>query len=148
MLRLALVSCTVMCAACGGSSDDPSVDAPVAADAAILIDGAPIDGAPIDGGVDAPAGTMATVVDCAGVTPVAEIRYVGDVLTPRTTTVTVGAVVRFSQLGSHTAWETNGLWSATGDQETCVRFDGAGAYSFYCYFDMADPDEVGTVTAE
>lgn len=118
--------------ACGGSDDDapPATDAPA------------IDAVEID----APAGTAATVVDCAGVTPAAEIRYDGDVLSARALTVARGGVVRFHSLGPHTAWHDQGLWSASGDEPTCVRFDGAGAYTFYCYFDMADVDETGTIT--
>lgn len=118
--------------ACGSDDDDgaPSTDAPA------------IDATEID----APPGTAATVIDCAGVTPVAEIRYDGDVLSARTLTVARGEVVRFHSLGNHTAWHDGGLWSATGDDPQCVRFDGAGAYNFYCYFDAVNVEETGTIT--
>jgi plastocyanin len=111
-------------------------------------DGAPaIDAAAIDATeIDAPPGTAATVVDCAGVTPAAEVRYDGDTLSARTLTVARGDVVRFHSLGNHTAWHDGGLWSASGDEPQCVRFDGAGAYGFYCYFDPGELEETGTIT--
>ncbi len=136
MTRLIYITFALSILACGGGDDDGGGDNPPATDA-------PAIDAP---GIDAPPGTAATVVDCAGVTPVAEVRYNGDVLSARALTVARGEVVRFHSLGSHTAWHTEGLWSASGDEPQCVRFDGAGSYGFYCYFDSQDPEETGTIT--
>lgn len=99
-------------------------------------------------GPDAPAGTAATTVDCASVTPQAEVHYAGGVLTPKSTAIGLGQVVRFHALGVHTAWHTNGLFSATGDDEVCVRFDAFGAYPFNCYFHTGTAAEDGTVTVQ
>lgn len=139
MTKLIYVTFAISILACGGGDDDGDDDTP-ATDAPPTIDAPPE--------IDAPPGTAATVVDCAGVTPVAEIRYNGDVLSARALTVARGDVVRFHSLGSHTAWHTEGLWSASGDESQCVRFDGAGSYGFYCYFDSQDPDETGTITVQ
>ncbi len=136
MLRLPthLVLTLLLAAGCDSTKDAPSVDAPIARDS-LVVDASSIDGT---------AGSLATVVDCAGLTPDATvIYYVGP--TPRTQTITAGQVVKFHMLDVHTAWETNGLWSATGDAETCVRFDGPGVYNFYCYFHA---EETGSITVE
>lgn len=133
MTRLSIVT-LIFLTACGSSDDDAvAIDAPAAIDAIAI---------------DAPPGTMATVVDCVGLTPAAEVRFEGDVLSTRAVTITTGQVVRFHSLGSHTAWHDQGLWSANGDESTCVRFDEVGAYGFYCYFDMGSADERGTVTVQ
>lgn len=136
MTRLSIVTITILSlTACGSSDDDDivAIDAPAAIDAVAI---------------DAPPGTMATVVDCPGLTPAAEVRFQGDLLSTRAVTITTGQVVRFHSLGSHTAWHDQGLWAAGGDESTCVRFDGAGAYGFYCYFDAGNADERGTVTVQ
>jgi len=135
MTRLSIVTVTLLSLnACGSSDDDDvAVDAPAAIDAVAI---------------DAPAGTLASVVDCTGLTPAAEVRFEGDVLSTRAVAITAGQVVRFHSLGRHTAWHDQGLWSANGDESTCVRFDGAGVYGFYCYFDSVNADERGTVTVQ
>jgi plastocyanin len=135
MTRLIYITFALSILACGGGDDDGGDDPPAT--------DAPAIDAP---GIDAPPGTGATVVDCAGVTPIAEIRYNGDVLSARALTVARGDVVRFHSLGSHTAWHDQGLWSATGDESQCVRFDGAGSYGFYCYFHPGGAEETGTIT--
>lgn len=137
MLRLHWFCAFIITAACssGGEERRPDPDAPAAT---------PDSSMPT---IDAPPGTAATVVDCAEVTPVVDVFYQGDTLTPVTSEIAVGEVVRFRDLGSHTAWHVEGLWSASGGETQCVRFDGAGAYSFYCYFHPG-PDETGTIVVQ
>lgn len=142
MLRLHFhYALLVVAAACGSENDDkdPTPDA-----AATPTDVRADSSMPT---IDAPPGSAATVVDCAGVTPAVEVYYQGDTLTPATSQIAVGQVVKFRDLGQHTAWHSEGLWSISGAETGCVRFDGAGSYTFYCYFHQ-DPDEVGTIVVQ
>lgn len=87
----------------------------------------------------APGGTAATVVDCAAATPAADVWYYSGVgFVVPTSPIKVGEVVRFHDLESHTADHVLGLWTASGNVEVCVRFDGIGGYDFRCYFHAAE----------
>ena len=119
--------------ACTGGSDEPPTDASVA-------DASPFDGAQ----PDAPTGTMASVVPCPGGDTGADIWYYDGIgYMPATTVIPFGGVIRFHDLGAHTADHVQGLWSASGDADYCVRFDGLGTFSFRCYFHSG---EQGTIT--
>lgn len=121
----------VVAAACGGEDgkDQPPVDGP-GVDTPVSIDARSPDG---------PAGTAATVVDCAGATQSGDVWYYSGVgfMVP-TAPIAVGQVIRFHDLETHTADHLEGLWTAGGNQEVCVRFDGAGSYGFRCYFHSSE----------
>lgn len=123
--------------ACTGSGstgdDDPAPDAPAATP----------DGSPNT--PDAPPGTAASVVPCAGATIAGDIWYydgIGYVGSALNAELPPGSVVQFHDMSTHTADHEQGLFSASGDEERCVKFDGAGTYDFRCYF---HGDEVGAI---
>ncbi|HVK82547.1 MAG TPA: hypothetical protein VM513_00500, partial [Kofleriaceae bacterium] len=129
-------------AACTGGSGEPNDPPPP--DGAVLPDGNTTpDGNPPPN-PDAPPGTMATVVPCPAAGADADVWYYDGIgYIGGSATIPLGGTVRFHDLGTHTADHVNGLWSASGDAELCVRFDGAGGYAFRCYFHA---EETGTIT--
>jgi plastocyanin len=124
----------VLATGCGGSDDGEhsTPDAP-AGDASTSVDAST---------GDARIGTAAMVVPCNGATIADDVWYYVGFMTPGSP-VSPGSVIRFHDLGSHTADHVAGLWSANGDTETCVQFDGLGEYAFNCYF---HPQETGKIT--
>jgi len=119
----------IACSSSGGNTGDddpPAPDAP-----ATTPDGAQ---PPTP---DAPAGTAAGVVPCEGATIAGDIwfydgiGYLGSALNQ---TFPIGSVVQFHDMASHTADHVQGLFSVSGDTQTCVRFDALGSYEFRCYF--------------
>lgn len=131
LLTTSLFACTG-----DGSGGDPGDDP--TPDAAATPDGSP-------GTPDAPAGTAASVVPCAGATIAGDIWYydgVGYVGSALNADLPMGSIVQFHDMSSHTADHTQGVFSASGDTPQCVKFDGAGTYEFRCYF---HGNEVGTI---
>lgn len=94
---------------------------------------------------DVQAGTAASVVPCAGADIAGDIwfydgiGYMGSALNAE---LPSGAVVEFHDMSTHTADHTGSLFSASGTDSVCVKFDSAGRYEFRCYFHS---NEVGAI---
>lgn len=127
-LTSTLLSFTLI--ACSSSGNDPGDDT-MAPDAPTPTPDA------TPGTPDAPAGTAAVVVPCAGATIAGDvwfydgIGYVGAALNGEFVS---GAIVQFHDMSTHTADHVQGLFSISGDEPVCVRFDALGSYQFRCYF--------------
>lgn len=138
--------------ACGGGGDAPTDDdadqGGADTDAPDVDAAAPGPDAGL-GGVDAAHGTAVTVVDCADAAATGEVwYYVGVGFITWDSPIAVGDVVRFHDLETHTAWSDDGLWSADGGAEMCVRFDAAGTYPWHCYFHAGDEAEQSAIVVE
>ncbi len=128
----------VFAAACIGGCDDPT-KGPTPDAATPLPDAA-------SPNPDATPGTAVAAVPCPAGGATAEVWYYeGMGYVGATATISVGQIVRFYNLGNHTADHASGLWSASGDAELCIRFDGPGAYAFRCYFHS---QEQGAITVQ
>ena len=134
-MKTSIAYCLVFAclAGCTGGSGEPPPDA-AASDATSIDSMQP----------DARIGTMARVVPCPEVGTAADIWYYAPLgYVPKSADALVGQAVRFHDLGTHTADHVAGLWSASGDADTCVQFDDVGTFAFRCYFHA---EETGTIT--
>lgn len=100
--------------------------------------------AAIDGG---PAAAV-EVVACAGVTPAATITTAGLAFSPAAVTIDAGDVLRFNPSGPHNMTAgapgaSTGEFETATNVETCLRFNVAGSYPFYC---SVHPAMTGIVT--
>jgi len=82
--------------------------------------------------VDAAPGALAAAEVACPAQPAATVTTVGFAYSPASTRVAVGDVVAFTMPGSHDAASDDGLFSATFDTTTCVRFDAPGTYRYHC----------------
>ncbi len=116
MRKSLLFGIVALVAACG--DDDGSATGP---DAAPGIDAA----SPV---------AMVSTVSCAGVTPAVTVATTGFAFTPRSSTITVGQIVKFTMPADHDAKSTAtpALWHAMFSGDTCVKFDSAGTFEFLC----------------
>ena len=121
------------CSSSQSGDDGPAPDGPAATP----------DGAPAS--PDALVGAAAEVVPCEGATTVGDVwfydglGYVGSALGSEHP---VGSIVQFHDMSTHTADHVQGLFSVSGADPTCVRFDAPGTYDFYCYFHSQEGDAI------
>ena len=133
---------TTLTLACSSPGNDPESgdDEPATPDASAAT---PDSAQP---GLDALVGTAAVNVPCEGATIVGDvwfydgIGYVGSALGGD---FTVGSIVQFHDMSTHTADHVQGLFSVSGTEPTCIRFDSLGRYEFSCYFHS---EETGAIT--
>lgn len=74
----------------------------------------------------------ATVVPCVGITPAVTITAPSFAFLPATTNVSPGQIVVFDMPADHDAVSRDMLWDADFSMRTCVRFDVAGTYEYFC----------------
>ncbi len=125
---------TTLTLACSSSGNDPTPDASSATP----------DGA--QPGPDAPIGTAAVNVPCEGAATVGDVWFydgVGYVGSALSGAFPVGSIVRFHEMSTHTADHVQGLFSVSGTDPTCIRFDSVGRFEFRCYF---HGEEAGAIT--
>ncbi|MFN0252757.1 MAG: hypothetical protein ACKV2T_38135 [Kofleriaceae bacterium] len=137
LLTMSLFACTGSGGGGPGGDDDPTPDAP-----AVTPDGGP--GAP-----DAPVGAAASVVPCGGATIAGDIWYydgIGYVGSALNAELPVGSIVQFHDMSSHTADHAQGLFSMSGDEPSCVKFNGVGSYEFRCYFHNEEAGAINIVS--
>jgi hypothetical protein len=133
---LLLTTSLFACSSDGSGGGNPTPDAGATPDGTT-------DGTPAT--PDAPVGSAATVVPCAGATIAGDIWYydgIGYLGSALNTNLPIGSIVEFHDMSNHTADHAQGEFSASGDASQCVKFDGVGSYVFRCYFHN---DEVGAI---
>src|SRR5262245_28763655 len=87
---------------------------------------------------DSPPASSVTEVDCASVTPAAEVKTSGFAYDPGTTNISVNGVVQFMMPGSHSAVSgppagtADGKFRVNFNDTKCLRFTEAGTYPFWC----------------
>jgi plastocyanin len=88
-----------------------------------------------------------TSVDCASVTPDAEITTDGFAFSPTTATVPAGGSIRFTPAAAtHNIAGTDGSWSSDFGATACFQFATAGSFAFQC--DAHASQMTGTVTVQ
>jgi plastocyanin len=88
-----------------------------------------------------------TSVDCASVTPDAEITTEGFAFSPTTATVPAGGTIRFTPAATtHNIAGTDGSWSSEFGATVCFQFATAGSFAFQC--DAHASQMTGTITVQ
>lgn len=77
------------------------------------------------------AALVAREVGCPAVVA-ATVTAPGFAFMPSLVTLSPGDIVKFAMPASHDARSTDDLWDADFGGETCVEFDTAGTYDYYC----------------
>jgi plastocyanin len=99
------------------------------------------------GGTGGAGGASAVaIVPCQGATIAAEITTQGAVaFLPEDTTIDAGETVRFSPIVNHNMTSDDGLFATPTGQITCLQFNQAGDYPFFC---SVHPNMTGTVIVD